>query len=42
MENQSLVTNYHVSANRDKECRAFFEKPVRDRIRITLFVGTVE
>ena len=30
------------SDSRNQECRAFFEKPGRNRIRITLFVETVE
>jgi len=35
------VGNYS-NDSRDQECRAFFEKPGRDGIRITLLVGTVE
>jgi len=32
----------YVGDSRDQEYRAFFEKPSRDGIVITLFVGTVE
>ena len=32
----------YVNGSRNQECRAFFEKPGRNRIGITLFVGTVE
>jgi len=31
-----------VSDSRNHECRAFYEKPGRNLIRITLLVGTVE
>ena len=30
------------SDSRNQECRAYFEKPGRNRTGITLFVGTVE
>ena len=30
-----------VRDSRNQECRAFFEKSGRNRIRITLFIGTV-
>jgi len=31
-----------VGDSRDQECRAFFEKPSRDGIRVGLLVGAVE
>ena len=31
-----------IGDSRDQECRAFFEKPSRDGIRVGLLVGAVE
>ena len=36
-----IQINY-VGDSRDQECRAFFEKPSRDGIRVGLLVGAVE
>jgi len=36
------LTMLVIVGTRSADCRAFFEKPGRNRIGITLFVGTVE